>query len=134
MMDILGRVWAVAGMRGKTMRILKGIGVLLTVFLLGGCHLFDQYNELSTVAVYFDPANIEIFTGGLGSLQVRVEPSDSLEYYDVVYEVLNEDVAVIYRADNRGVVFSGYGAGSTVITARIREAEAKAVITVKEQE
>jgi hypothetical protein len=53
-----------------------------------------------------------------------------LPYYTVDYEILNQEIAAIFRADRRGVVFSGRKEGSTVITAKIGNAEAKAVINV----
>jgi len=67
---------------------------------------------------------------------LRVEPADALVNSNVEYEIGNEEVAAIYKADKRGCVFYGRKAGSTVLTARVRGAggtggaEAKMVITV----
>jgi hypothetical protein len=103
------------------------------------CHLFDDNQEMDTVAVYFDESNVMVFEGGLGSVTLRVEPSDALANSNVEYEIGNEEVAAIYKADKRGCVFYGRKAGSTVLTARIRSVsgaggtggtEAKMVITV----
>ena len=97
------------------------------------CHLFDDNREMDTVAVYFDESNVTVFEGGLASVTLRVEPADALANRNVEYEMGNEEVAVIYRADKRGCVFYGKKKGSTVLTARIRgagSAEAKMVITV----
>jgi len=103
--------------------------VLLALFL-GSCHLFDGSDETQNVAVYFNESNVSVYEGGLGSLSLRIEPPDTLSYYTVDYSILNEEIAVIFRADRRGVVFSGRKEGSTVITASIGNAEAKAVINV----
>jgi hypothetical protein len=94
------------------------------------CHLFEDNREMDTVAVYFDESNVTVFEGGLGSVTLRIEPTDVLANSNVEYEMGNEEVAVIYRADKRGCVFYGKKAGSTVLTARIRDAQAKMVITV----
>jgi len=103
--------------------------VVLLALFLGSCHLFDA-DETQNVAVYFNESNVSVFEGGLGSLSLRIEPPDTLSYYTVDYSILNEEVAVVFRADRRGVVFSGRKEGSTVITASVGNAEAKAVINV----
>jgi len=97
---------------------------------LPACHLFDNDRGMDTVAVYFDESNVTVFEGGLGSVTLRVEPTDALANSNVEYEIGNEEVAAIYKADKRGCVFYGKKAGSTVLTARIRGAEAKMVVTV----
>jgi hypothetical protein len=103
--------------------------VALLALFLSACHLFDA-DETQNVAVYFNESNVSVYEGGLGSLSLRIEPPDVLSYYAVDYTILNEEIAVIFRADRRGVVFSGRKEGSTVITASIGNAEAKAVINV----
>ena len=105
------------------------IMVILLLFL-GSCHIFDNVDDTRNVAVYFNESNVSVYEGGLGSLSLRIEPPDSLPYYTVDYKILNEEVAIIFRADRRGVVFSGRKEGATVIIAAIGDAEAKAVITV----
>jgi hypothetical protein len=92
--------------------------------------LFDNTDEAVNVAVYFNESNVAVYEGGLGSLSLRIEPPDGLSYYVVEYKIMNEEVAMIFRADRRGVVFSGRQEGSTVIIAAIGNAEAKAVINV----
>jgi len=104
--------------------------VVLLALLLNSCHLFAPVDETENVAVYFNESNVSVFEGGLGSLSLRIEPTDILTNYTVNYSILNEEVAVIFRADNRGIVFSGRQEGSTVITASVGKAEAKAVINV----
>ena len=110
----------------------KIMTLLLILFALfsESCHLFESVDETENVAVYFNESNVSVYEGGLGSFSLRVEPPDGLPYYTVDYEILNEEIAVIFRADRRGVVFSGRKEGSTVITAKIGNAEAKAVINV----
>ena len=103
--------------------------VVLLALFLGSCHLFDA-DETENVAVYFNESNVSVYEGGLGSLSLRMEPPDTLSYYTVDYSILNEEIAVVFRADRRGVVFSGRKEGSTVITASVGNAEAKAVINV----
>jgi len=67
---------------------------------------------------------------------LRVDPTDALIFGNVQYEIGNEDVAAIYKADKRSCVFLGMKKGSTVLTARLRavggvgSAEAKMVVTV----
>ena len=107
-----------------------GAKIILLLLLITSCHLFNREEDLHNVAVYFNESNVSVYEGGLGSLSLRIEPPDRLTYYTVDYSILNEEVAVIFRADRRGVVFSGKQAGSTVITAAIGNAEAKAVINV----
>jgi hypothetical protein len=108
----------------------------LALCCLSACHFFDDSREMDTVAVYFDESNVTVFEGGLGSVTLRVEPTDALTHGIVEYEMGNEEVAAIYRADKRGCVFYGRKKGSTVLTARISGAggsggaEAKMVITV----
>jgi len=102
----------------------------LALCCLSACHFFDDDRGMDTVAVYFDESNITVFEGGLGSVSLRVEPADALANGNVEYEISNEEVAVIYKADKRGCVFYGKKAGSTVLKARIKGAEAKMVITV----
>ncbi|MDR0494246.1 MAG: Ig-like domain-containing protein [Treponema sp.] len=105
----------------------------LTLFIIfPSCHLFDNDDELANIAVYFNESNVSVFEGGLASLSLRIEPPDGLSHYTVEYGILNEEIAVIFRSDRRGVVFAGMKAGSTVITAKIGNAEAKAVINVFE--
>jgi hypothetical protein len=110
----------------------KIILIILTTFIIS-CHLFDRIDDAENVAVYFNETNVSVYEGGLGSLSLRLEPPDGLPYHAVNYKILNEDIAVIFRADRRGVVFSGKKEGSTVITATIGNAEAKAVINVFKQ-
>jgi hypothetical protein len=98
--------------------------------LLSSCHLFDDNTSIETVAVFFNETNVSVFEGGLGSVSLKVEPPDVLEYNNVLYSISNEEVAMIYRADKRGCVFVGRSEGSTVLSARIKNAEAKMVITV----
>jgi hypothetical protein len=107
--------------------------LVLLIILSGSCHLFEYFDEAKNVALYFNETNVSVYEGGLGSLSLRIEPPDALPYYAVEYKILNEEVAVIFRADRRGVVFSGRQEGSTVITAVIGAAEAKAVINVYKQ-
>jgi len=97
---------------------------------LPACHLFEDNREMDSVAVYFNESNVTVFEGGLGSVTLRIDPADALANANVEYEMGNEEVAVIYRADKRGCVFYGKKEGSTVLTARIRNAEAKMVVTV----
>jgi hypothetical protein len=106
--------------------------IIFTLFCCS-CHLFDRTDEAQNVAVYFNETNVSVYEGGLGSLSLRIEPPDGLPYYTVDYQIMNEDIATIFRADRRGVVFSGRQEGSTVITAKIGNAEAKAVINVLKQ-
>jgi hypothetical protein len=114
-------------------KIINTVFILLILLTLySSCHLFDNDDELINVAVYFNESNVSVFEGGLGSLSLRIEPPDGLSYYAVDYAILNEEIAVIFRSDRRGVVFAGRKAGSTVITATIGNAEAKAVINVFE--
>ena len=114
---------------------LSALALSALALCLPACHLFDDNRDMDTVAVYFDESNVTVFEGGLASVTLRVEPTDALANSNVVYEMSNEEVAVIYRADKRGCVFYGKNAGSTVLMARIRGAgggvaEAKMVITV----
>jgi hypothetical protein len=102
----------------------------LALCCLSACHFFDDDREMDAVAVYFDESNVTVFEGGLGSVTLRVEPAGALASGNVEYEIGNEEVAAIYKADKRGCVFYGRKAGSTVLTARIRGAEAKMVVTV----
>jgi hypothetical protein len=112
----------------------KIIAILtLLILFCESCHLFDRIDELQNVAVYFNETNVAVYEGGLGSLSLRIEPPDGLPYYMVDYQIMNEDIAILFRADRRGVVFSGRREGSTVITAKIGKAEAKAVINVLKQ-
>ena len=104
--------------------------VSLLVLFSASCHLFENTDEAINVAVYFNESNVSVFEGGLGSLSLRIEPADGLSNYTVDYKIFNEDVAMIFRADRRGVVFTGRKAGSTVITAKLGNVEAKAVINV----
>jgi len=110
-----------------------GAKIIIIFLLFSSCHLFDNTEETQHVAVYFNESNVSVYEGGLGSLSLRIEPPDRLSYYTVDYKILNEEIAVIFRADRRGVVFSGKQEGSTVITAVIGNAEAKAVINVFKQ-
>ena len=103
---------------------------VIALCCLSSCHFFDDSREMDNVAVYFDESNVTVFEGGLGSVTLRVEPAGTLATGNVEYEIGNEEVAAIYRADKRGCVFYGKKAGSTVLTARIRGAEAKMVVTV----
>ena len=110
--------------------------VVIAAFCPPSCHLLDNDRGMDTAAVYFDESNVTVFEGGLGSVTLRIEPADKLANSNVAYEMSNEDVAVVYRADKRGCVFYGKKEGSTVLTARIRGAggsggaEAKMVVTV----
>jgi len=106
------------------------IAALALMVCASSCHLFEAVDETQNVAVYFNESNVSVYEGGLGSLSLRIEPSDILSYYTVDYAILNEEIAVIFRADRRGVVFSGRKEGSTVISASVGNAEAKAVINV----
>jgi len=115
------------------------VSAVIILCCLSACHLFEDNQEMDTVAVYFDESNVTVFEGGLASVTLRVEPTDALVNGNVEYEMGNEEVAAIYRADKRGCVFYGKKKGSTVLTARIRgagggSAEAKMVITVVSDE
>ena len=101
--------------------------IVLSVF---SCHLFEDYSVNDTVALFFNETNVSVFEGGMGSVSLRVEPAAVLEGNNVYYSILNEDVAAVYRADKRGCVFVGRTQGSTVLTAKLKEAEAKMVINV----
>jgi hypothetical protein len=107
--------------------------IIVLALFFSSCHLFESVDETQNVAVYFNESNVSVYEGGLASLSLRIEPPDRLPYYTVDYKILNEEVAVIFRADRRGVVFSGRKEGATVITATIGNAEAKAVINVFKQ-
>ena len=114
---------------------LCALALSVLALCLPACHLFEDNRDMDTVAVYFDESNVTVFEGGLGSVTLRVEPTDALANGNVVYEIGDEEVAGIYRADKRGCVFYGKKQGSTVLTARIRGAgggvaEAKMVVTV----
>jgi hypothetical protein len=111
----------------------KIIVLIILMFFFISCHLFDRVDDAQNVAVYFNETNVSVYEGGLGSLSLRIEPPDGLLYRPVDYRILNEEIAVIFRADRRGVVFSGKKEGSTLITAVIGNAEAKAVINVFKQ-
>jgi len=94
------------------------------------CHLFEDYSVNDTVALFFNETNVSVFEGGMGSVSLRVEPTTVLESNNVSYSISNEDIASVFRADKRGCVFFGKREGSTVLTASIRNAEAKMVINV----
>jgi hypothetical protein len=111
-------------------KVFFGFLGIVVLFLLGSCHLFDDNTSIETVAVFFNETNVSVYEGGLASVSLRVEPMDVLEYNNVLYSIGNEEIAVIYRADKRGCVFVGRSEGSTVLSARIKDAEAKMVITV----
>ena len=106
--------------------------IILTIFPVS-CHLFYRGDDAQNVAVYFNETNVSVYEGGFGSFSLRIEPPDGLPYQTVDYQILNEEIAVIFRADRRGVIFSGRKEGSTVIVAAIGGAEAKAVINVYKQ-
>lgn len=112
----------------------KIIPMILAIMLLASCHLFDNTEVTQSVAVYFNETNVSVYKGGLGSLSLRIEPPDELAYYPVDYTIMNEEIAMVFKADRRGVVFSGKQEGSTVITAAIGNAKAKAVINVLKQD
>jgi hypothetical protein len=112
--------------------LIKIILIIISLFCVS-CHFFDRTDEARNVAVYFNETNVSVYEGGLGSLSLRIEPPDGLPYYTVDYQIMNEEIAMLFRADRRGVVFSGRQEGSTVITAKIGNAEAKAVINVFKQ-
>jgi hypothetical protein len=107
--------------------------IIILAILNVSCHLFYRVDDPQNVAVYFNETNVSVYEGGLGSLSLRLEPPDGLPYYAVDYQILNEEIAVVFRADRRGVVFLGKKEGSTLITAMIGKAEAKAVINVYKQ-
>lgn len=112
-------------------KIIKNIVLaVIVVCCLEACHLFDDTREMDNVAIYFNESNVTVFEGGLGSATLRVEPTEALANENVEYEIGNEEVAAIYRADKRGCVFYGNQKGSTILKARLRGAEAKMVITV----
>jgi len=106
--------------------------VVTAACCLSACHLFEGDPEMDAVAVYFNESNVTVFEGGLGSVTLRVEPADALENRIVEYEISNDEIAAIYRADKRGCVFYGRKAGSTILMALIGNAEAKMVINVLE--
>jgi hypothetical protein len=112
--------------------IIRIIIIILTIFPVS-CHLFYRVDDTQNVAVYFNETNVSVYEDGLGSLSLRIEPPDGLPYQVVDYQILNEEIAVVFRADRRGVVFLGKREGSTLITAMIGKAEAKAVINVYKQ-
>jgi hypothetical protein len=103
---------------------------LTAILLLHSCHLFDDHTPTETIAIFFNETNVSVYEGGLGSVSLRVEPSDILAHNNVSYSISNETIAVIYRADRRGCVFTGRSEGSTVLTAKVKDAEARMVITV----
>jgi hypothetical protein len=107
--------------------------IIILTFFFTSCHFFDRTDDAQNVAVYFNETNVSVYEGGLASLSLRIDPPDGLPYAVVDYQIMNEDVAMIFRADRRGVVFSGRQEGSTVITAKIGNAEAKAVVNVYKQ-
>jgi len=108
------------------------LSAVIAVCCLTACHLFDDTKEIDAAAVYFDESNVTVFEGGLGSVTLRVDPPDALAGGNVEYEIGNQEVAVIFKADKRGCVFHGIKKGSTVLIARFKGAEAKMVITVLE--
>ena len=110
----------------------KCICVMLSVSLLmlSSCHFFEDYSVNDTVTIFFNETNVSVFEGGMGSVSLRVEPTTVLEGNNVFYSISNEAIAAVYRADKRGCVFIGKAEGSTVLTARLKNAEAKMVITV----
>jgi hypothetical protein len=110
--------------------ILPSIVVMLAALLVSSCHLFEDYSVNDTVALFFNETNVSVFEGGLGSVSLRVEPATVLENNNVLYDISNEEIASVYRADKRGCVFIGKREGSTILTAKLKEAEAKMVITV----
>jgi hypothetical protein len=110
--------------------IFSFIFINIVILSFYSCHLFENMDETVSTQVYFNESNVTVFRGGLGSLTLKIEPIENLEYYAVDYEIANQQVAMIFKADRRGVVFSGVGIGSTIITARVGNAEAKAVINV----
>ena len=113
-------------MSGKNNIIFFAVFALLT----SSCHLFEDISVNDTVALFFNETNVAVFEGGLGSVSLRVEPTTVLENNNVLYSISNENIAALYRADKRGCVFIGKAEGSTVLTARLQNAEAKMVITV----
>lgn len=112
------------------MKLVRIVGIIVCVISIESCHLFSPDEDYTEVSIYFNESNVTIYKGGLGSFSLRIDPPNGLDYYTVDYTVTNEDIAVIYRADRRGVVVSGKNIGSTVITAKIGNAEAKAVVNV----
>jgi hypothetical protein len=75
---------------------------LLATLLVFSCHLFEDYSVNDTVALFFNETNVSVFEGGLGSVSLRVEASSVLENNNVLYDISNEEIASIYRADKRG--------------------------------
>ena len=114
------------------MGILKKIKylIIINVFLFSNCHFFAEDRQNNNVNVYFNETNVSVFSGGLGSLSLVIDPADQMRYHEVHYRILNEEIATVFRADRRGVTFYGRGEGSTVIIAKVADAEARAVINV----
>jgi len=104
------------------------LGFMITL-LATSCHLFAQ-DDTERMQIYFDESNITIYVGGYASFSLRIEPYESANNYSIEYSISNQDIALIFQANRRGCVVSGLKAGSTVITAKVGNAETKAVITV----
>jgi hypothetical protein len=112
------------------MKIFK-FAVILAV-LLANCHVFDDWGDEADVVMKFEDNNLTIMKGGLANFVLKIEPPDAYENLGVSYEISNKSVGVIYRGDRNGVLISGIGEGSCIITAKLGDVEARGVLTVTE--
>jgi len=117
-------------MQNGVNRMVRVLAVIMAAVLLGSCHMFEDRTTMDDVAVEFDQSNVSVFEGGLGAVTLKVTPQDAIASKDVKWNIGNEEVAVIYQADKRGCVFYGLKAGSTTLTANVKDAQAAMVVTV----
>ena len=110
----------------------KGIIIIITAMAVTAvsCHIFDDRTTTDNVTLYFQESNVSVFEGGMGAVTLRVEPQEAVTNNTVSWEIGNEEIAVIYRADKRSCTFYGMAIGSTILRAKLKDAEVQMVISV----
>jgi hypothetical protein len=121
--------------KGKKVKNMKKKGLKLALILLSilimNCHLLQNEENADEIDIYFMESNVSIIgVEGIASLTLKIEPAEKMIGYNVEYEVSNENIAVIIKADRRGCVLMAKDIGSVIVTARVLNAEAKAVVNV----
>jgi len=104
--------------------------LVLSIFIIVSCHIFDNPPEDTRVNMFFEQTSIGVYVDQQAMAVLKIEPPDGLEKYSIEFSIINPNYATIFSSTRNSVVIVGRQQGQTLLTARAGGNTAETIINV----